>query len=1051
MNFKNTPFTFLLLFAITFQVYSQAPKVFKGPKKTKSTRTTPLTPMEQLEKFKLKDGFIIELVASEEDGLINPIDLTFDDAGRLWTQTAQMYPMDPLSNMSFRQVQKMMSSKSKSKFQPALEKTKNLYQLKTKGIDKILVIENNFSPDAQKKVKVWAEGLSIPQSILPYKDGAFIAHGSEMLFLNDSDGDGKSDEHKSVLTGFGYTDTHTMSHTLVRGPGGWVHFSHGAMNKGLVTVVKSGHKQNVDYSKIVKFSLDGEKLELVNAGLNNIWGFQLRGKGQWYGTEANDKGYSVLPMEPQTAMYGIGNEKLYPYQPFLSPLHEFRVGGTGISGLAFADDTSGSFPKEWQDIALLANPISSTINSVKIVRNEDGTVAAEHLEDLLTCEDDWFRPVNIEFGPDGCLYIADWYNKVISHNEVPRTHPDRDRKHGRIWRIRHVSQKPVEVKNYYEVPNESLVDGLKAPSIWEKRAAWHQVSDRQTVELVPALVQLLSDVSMDETTRIMALWSLESLSHFDVALMKILIKESPVELQREAIRALSGMAGVNEHLVELLTGFENHKNPMIRSQVLRTIAACNFASPEVINLLVNYCRPKSKAKYPALGGEYEREFERFLARKALEQFPLELNTYLKSKLAKSQPASHLAWASEALSSKDKVTAFMKTWKKQKNKPLSEQNFLTIAEVLAFKGVYPAVKKTYSKQIKRVVGYALKHREKVQSVLLTKLLKESLVGQLKPSEDIALLMSLLKLVEVYNISGLEQPVSDILASEKQSEKVLLACLKVFNPKTEVQTKQVLRILNSTDYSSIVTESAFKTLLKAKSKASVQSASVYFQQLPESKKRELVSELSATFYGSVFICGEMERDKSLEALVNYKTLEKISQYNPGNDYMSSLLNRKKSEMKKVEDERKKKVEVYVQLIESGKGSAASGKPLFEALCLSCHSVGKTGVGFAPPLDGSAHRDNHGLVTSILDPSAAAEATYYVYRVTKKDGSIIEGFCEKQDARGVTMRFMGGGKLFIPISEIKARKYLFGKSVMPSSLIDGMNTSQVADILAYIKSLK
>lgn len=1050
MKFINMSIALLLLLGMAFSVIAQEPKPFRGKKKTQSTRTKALSPEEQLKTFKLREGFIIELVASEADGVVNPIDLTFDDAGRIWTQTALMYPNDPIGSMSFRQTQKLLSSGGKNKFLPILNKTKDLYQLKTKGKDKILLVNNLYTPNAKKEVNVWAEGLTIPQSILPYKNGAFIAHGSEMLFLNDSDGDGKSDEHKTILTGFGFTDTHTMSHTLVRGPGGWVNFSHGAMNKGLVTAVKSGMQQKVDFSKIARFSLDGNSIELVSAGLNNIWGFQLRANGQWYGTEANDKGYSVVPMEPQTAMYGIGNEKLRDYQPFLSPLHKFLVGGTGISGLAFAEDKSGSFPSEWKDIALLANPITSTVNAVRIVRNEDGTVTAEHLEDLLKCSDDWFRPVNMEFGPDGCLYIADWYNKVISHNEVARNHPDRDREHGRIWRIRHVSQKPVVVKNYYEVPNEGLVAGLKAPSIWEKRAAWHQIADRQAKELAPDLIKIVSDKQVDETTRIMALWSLESLNHFDASLMKSLIKESPAELQRESIRALAAMKGAEKHLVEFLSGFENYKNPMIRSQVLRTLSESNYASPEIINILATYCRPKAGGKHPQLGGDYEREFERFLARKALEQYPKELNAYLKSELAKSQPASHLEWASQALSSKDKVAAFLKAWKKESANPLSERNFLTIAEIIDAPKVFGAVKGTFSRDIKIAADFALRHQVRVQSINFTKLLKESIAGKLK-NADPALLNKALKLIDSYGIEGLEGEVFSLIASNKLSEKQVLASLKVFKPKGEKQIEPILDFLVSPKSSLALKNAAFEALVKADSKISAVQVSDHFKAMTAPEKQSLIKKFSSTFYGSVFIGKELNKDKGLEPLVAYEELVKISQYNQGDKYLSTLLKRKKSEMKRLEAARKQKVEAYIKLIESGKGNPAAGKPLFDALCLSCHSAGGKGVGFAPPLDGSAHRDNHGLLTSILDPNAAAEATYYVFKITKKDGSTVEGFCEKQDGRGVTLRFMGGAKLFVPASEIKSKQYVLGKSVMPGGLIDNMADEQVADILAYIKSLK
>src|SRR5690606_24469691 len=119
-----------------------------------------------------------------------------------------------------------------------------------------------------------------------------------------------------------------------------------------------------------------------------------------------------------------------------------------------------------KDVALLANPITSTINAVKVIRNPDGTISSEHLPDLLSSADKSFRPVNMEFGPDGCLYVADWYNKIISHNEIPTTHPDRDKTHGRIWRIRHVNQKIPEVPNFYTMPTNELPGHLKSPILW---------------------------------------------------------------------------------------------------------------------------------------------------------------------------------------------------------------------------------------------------------------------------------------------------------------------------------------------------------------------------------------------------------------------------------------------------------------------------------------------------------------------------------------------------------------------------------------------------------
>src|SRR5690606_1336847 len=360
-------------------------------KKTQSARTGIFSPENELAGFQVPEGFVVELVASERDGVINPIHMAFDDAGRLWTQTAEMYPLDPVTDIQWQDLLKLMDDPAAQEKDPNFKRILDLYRGITKGDDKILVLSDLYG-NGHVKTKVWADGLAIPQSILPYKNGSYVAQGSELFFLEDTNNDGKADKRTPLFTGFGITDTHTMAHVLVRGPGDWIHFSQGALNKGEVSSVTSGAKIRLDYSKIARFSLDAQKIELVNAGLNNIWGYKLRGNGQWYGMEANDLGYCVAPMEIGTGYPGIGSDRLRPYQPWMPELHEFRVGGTGVSGVAFADDLEGSFPEEWKNVALIANPITSTINAVRIVRNNDGSVSAEHLPDFLTSEDDWFRP-----------------------------------------------------------------------------------------------------------------------------------------------------------------------------------------------------------------------------------------------------------------------------------------------------------------------------------------------------------------------------------------------------------------------------------------------------------------------------------------------------------------------------------------------------------------------------------------------------------------------------------------------------------------------------------
>jgi hypothetical protein len=206
-------------------------------------------------------------------------------------------------------------------------------------------------------------------------------------------------------------------------------------------------------------------------------------------------GWSVVPLEEGTGLPGIGNDRIRPYQPWMPELHSFRVGGTGIAGLAFADDTSGSFPQEWRDVALLANPITSSISAVRVNRNADGSVTAAHLPDLLNAEDNWFRPVDFANAPDGTLYIADMYRETIEHPwSIPPNikqfldlNSGNDR--GRVYRIVPDGFRRPEPPRLDQAETSELVATLEHANGWHRETAQRLLFERQDKAAVAPLVK----------------------------------------------------------------------------------------------------------------------------------------------------------------------------------------------------------------------------------------------------------------------------------------------------------------------------------------------------------------------------------------------------------------------------------------------------------------------------------------------------------------------------------------------------------------------------------
>lgn len=1014
-------------------------------KKTHSGRTEANSPEKQLAGFTLPEGFIIELVATEKDGVVNPIDITFDDAGRLWTQTARMYPLDPVADIKWHDLLKLMDDPEAQRKNPNFKRMLDLYEGKKKGKDQIVVL-SDFYGKSKVKSKVWADGLTIPQSILPYKDGAYVAQGSELFVLRDTNKDGKSDKRTRLLSGFGITDTHTMAHSLVRAPGGWIHFSQGALNKGMVKSVISGEETKIDYSKITRFSLNGKRLELVSSGHNNIWGFQLRGNGQWYSTEANDYGMSITPMEEGTGFKGIGNERLRSYQPWLPNLHKFRVGGTGISGLAFSDSVSGSFPAEWRDVALLANPITSTINAVKIVRNPDGTVTAKHLPDLLKSKDDWFRPVNIEFGPDGCLYIADWYNKIVSHNELPTTHPDRDKSHGRIWRIRHKSQKPTAIPNLYKVQTEDLVEHLKAPILWQKRAAWHQIADRNAKQLAPALIALANDESQDEATRIHALWSLESIGHFDTALMQNLTKCQQDNLRREAVRALIKLAPNTATLNKFIAPLLEDKNVMVRSQVIRTLGERRQADNGSIDLLVSACKPEIKGDQ--MGGPYERKFERYLARKALEQYQSQLEAYLTSPAAKQQPITNLLWAIQALPSAKKEVAFLKFWKAAGYDKVDEPTFVAISKMLSNKSIYEAVAPTLQKpeHAANYIQFALKNQAQIQSPQLAGMLQLPALHLLKKPEHRA---AALDAIARFKIQGTNTAVAALITPETDP-KILSLALKSLAAEPKKNEALLVKILNNTSLSFETRTYALNVYAIANPPAALKTLTQLLPKLDQDQKKQIATVLSSSNQGAGLLMNVHDKKLLETQAFNLSSAERTHAANKNDPRGLAILNGVKAIAEQAKKDFQKKLKKYMKLAEKKGGDPYVGRALFQT-CLACHKVGEKGKDIAPALDGSGHRDNEALITALLDPNAAIEGGYVLYRVVKKDGNTIEGYLSKKDARGTTVASMGGNTTFIPKADIKTETFVGGRSFMPAGLLDGLPDNMAENLLAYIRTLR
>ncbi len=355
----------------------------------------PLTPQEEQKSFSVPPGFEVQLVASEPE-IQKPLNMAFDIRGRLWVTDSSEYP----------------------------------YPVKDgkPGKDTIKVLEDTDCDGHYDKVTTFAEGLNIPIGLYPYKNGVIAFSIPDISFYEDTDGDNKADRVTKLFGPMGFErDTHGMNNSFRRGFDGWLYANHGFNNQTRVSG-SDGHTIEMQSGNTYRMRLDGSRIEHFTHGQVNPFGSTFDEQGNLFTADCHSKPIYQILRGGYYPSFGKPHDGL----GFVKPMMEHLHGSTAIAGLAVV--SGDQFPAEYQGNFLSGNVMTSRLNRNTPVYH-GSTIIAQEEPDFLSTTDPWFRPVDVQLGPDGAIYVADFYNKIIGHYEVPLDHPGRDRHRGRIWRI----------------------------------------------------------------------------------------------------------------------------------------------------------------------------------------------------------------------------------------------------------------------------------------------------------------------------------------------------------------------------------------------------------------------------------------------------------------------------------------------------------------------------------------------------------------------------------------------------------------------------------------
>ncbi|MES2730583.1 MAG: PVC-type heme-binding CxxCH protein [Bacteroidota bacterium] len=516
-----------------------------------------LSPEESMKHIQVPVDFTLELFAHEPE-VMHPIAMTWDERGRMFVLITKDYPNE-------RKPQG--------------------------GSDYILLCEDTNKDGKADKFTRYAEGLSIPTGLVCYDGGLIVTQAPDMLYIKDTNGDDKADVRKTLFTGFGTSDTHAGPSNLHYGFDNWIWGCVGyAGFKG-----KVGNDSLQFGQGFFRFKPDGSKLEYLTRTSNNTWGFAFNENGDVFGSTANNSHgwYMPIPNRYLHAAPGLdngstGTDTHKDMKPITAKVRQVDVFGGFTAAAGHNFYTARAFPKSyWNKVAFVAEPTGHLLHQNTMVKNGTNYEDQDGFN-LLAGADEWVAPVFAEVGPDGAVWIADWYSFIIQHNPQPDGFKTgtgnayetdlRDYTHGRIYRVGY-KQAPAyqPIKLSKDRPQE-LVATLKNNNLFWRQHAQRMLVERGNRDVVPQLLALVNDSSVDEIGinpgAIHALWTLhglEALNGSDVLAMQAVasaLKHPSASVRQNAIQVLSHNAVMAEVLVQANT--LQDKEPLV---VLNTLLA----------------------------------------------------------------------------------------------------------------------------------------------------------------------------------------------------------------------------------------------------------------------------------------------------------------------------------------------------------------------------------------------------------------------------------------------------------------------------------------------
>jgi putative membrane-bound dehydrogenase-like protein len=493
----------------------------------------PLSPEESMKHIQVPVDFKLEMFAAEPN-VMHPIAISWDEKGRMYVLITQDYPNE---------------------------------RKETGGRDYILICEDTDKDGKADKFTKFADDLSIPTGMVFANGGLIVSQAPHMLFLKDTNGDDVADEKRVLFSGFGTFDTHAGPSNLHYGFDNWIW---GAVGYSGFKGVVGKSKDTIQFGQaFFRFKPDGSELEWMTSTNNNTWGFGFNETNDVFGSTANNSHgwYMAIPNRYFSSANNIENgsrstDTHRDIKPITEKVRQVDAFGGFTAAAGHNFYTARAFPKKyWNNIAFVSEPTGHVLHQNNMVRKGTDFSDKESFN-LMAGADEWFSPVFAEVGPDGAVWVADWYSYIIQHNPTPQggsngegnayETPLRDFTHGRIYRVSYNGAAPYQPIQLESTNVNGLLAALKSDNKFWRTHAQRMLVERGNKDIVPQLKEMVANAQLDEiginATAIHALWALKGLGALDEQTLEVALTHPIPSVRKNAIQVMehneSGVAAI---------------------------------------------------------------------------------------------------------------------------------------------------------------------------------------------------------------------------------------------------------------------------------------------------------------------------------------------------------------------------------------------------------------------------------------------------------------------------------------------------------------------------